>query len=113
MFELPRIVIKSGRTVVEQGEIREPLIGKTMHVAPSTTVMSSAIFRRGSKNGTPFSGGIIRWTRATCAILKSSRQCVKIACSSYQSMTSNSSASLRIFLAPAKAIGSGWPIPAR
>jgi formylmethanofuran dehydrogenase subunit A len=34
MFELPRVVIKSGRTIVEQGEIREPLIGKTLHVAP-------------------------------------------------------------------------------
>jgi len=34
MFELPRVVIKSGQTIVEQGEIREPLIGKTLHVAP-------------------------------------------------------------------------------
>ena len=34
MFELPRIVIKSGRVIVEQGEIRDPLIGKTLHVAP-------------------------------------------------------------------------------
>ena len=34
MFELPRIVIKSGRVMVEQGEIRDPFIGKTLHVAP-------------------------------------------------------------------------------
>lgn len=34
MFELPRIVIKSGRIVVEQGEVREPLLGKTLHVQP-------------------------------------------------------------------------------
>jgi formylmethanofuran dehydrogenase subunit A len=34
MFELPRMVIKSGRVIVEQGEIRDPLIGKTLHVAP-------------------------------------------------------------------------------
>lgn len=34
MFELPRLVIKSGRVVVEQGEIRDPLIGKTLHVEP-------------------------------------------------------------------------------
>lgn len=34
MFELPRFVIKSGRVVVEQGEIRESLQGKTLHVAP-------------------------------------------------------------------------------
>ncbi len=34
MFELPRIVIKSGRVIVEQGEIRDPLIGKTLHVEP-------------------------------------------------------------------------------
>lgn len=34
MFELPRMVIKAGRIVVEQGEIRDPLIGKTLHVVP-------------------------------------------------------------------------------
>jgi formylmethanofuran dehydrogenase subunit A len=34
MFELPRVVIKSGRVIVEQGEIRDPLIGKTLHVEP-------------------------------------------------------------------------------
>jgi formylmethanofuran dehydrogenase subunit A len=31
---LPRIVIKSGRLVIENGEIRDPFIGKTLHVAP-------------------------------------------------------------------------------
>ena len=35
MFELPRFVIKSGRILVEQGEIRDTLIGKTLHVAPA------------------------------------------------------------------------------
>ncbi|HVX12484.1 MAG TPA: formylmethanofuran dehydrogenase subunit A [Pirellulales bacterium] len=35
MFELPRFVIKSGQIVVEQGEIREPVQGKTLHVAPA------------------------------------------------------------------------------
>lgn len=34
MFELPRMVIKSGRVIVEQGEIRDPLLGKTLHVNP-------------------------------------------------------------------------------
>ncbi|MFO0919227.1 MAG: formylmethanofuran dehydrogenase subunit A [Planctomycetaceae bacterium] len=34
MFELPRTVIKSGRVLVEQGEIRETLIGKTLLVEP-------------------------------------------------------------------------------
>ncbi len=34
MFELPRFVIKSGRIIVEQGEIREEAFGKTLHVAP-------------------------------------------------------------------------------
>ena len=34
MFELPRTVIKSGRVLVDQGEIRETLIGKTLHVDP-------------------------------------------------------------------------------
>ena len=35
MFELPRYVIKSGRIIVEQGEIREETSGKTLHVAPA------------------------------------------------------------------------------
>jgi formylmethanofuran dehydrogenase subunit A len=34
MFELPRYVIKAGQMVVEQGEIRKDLFGKTLHVAP-------------------------------------------------------------------------------
>lgn len=34
MFELPRMVIKSGRVIVEQGEIRDPTNGKTLHVQP-------------------------------------------------------------------------------
>jgi formylmethanofuran dehydrogenase subunit A len=34
MFELPRMVIKGGRTVVEQGEIRDPANGITLHVQP-------------------------------------------------------------------------------
>ena len=34
MFELPRYVIKSGQLIVEQGEIREPLTGKLLHVSP-------------------------------------------------------------------------------
>jgi formylmethanofuran dehydrogenase subunit A len=34
MFELPRMLIKSGHVIVEQGDIREPLVGKTLHVAP-------------------------------------------------------------------------------
>jgi formylmethanofuran dehydrogenase subunit A len=34
MFELPRMVMKSGRVMIDQGEIRDPLIGKTLHVAP-------------------------------------------------------------------------------
>jgi formylmethanofuran dehydrogenase subunit A len=35
MFELPRYVIKAGEVVVEQGEIRRDLYGKTLHVAPA------------------------------------------------------------------------------
>jgi formylmethanofuran dehydrogenase subunit A len=34
MFEMPRMVIKSGRVMIDQGEILDPLIGKTLHVAP-------------------------------------------------------------------------------
>jgi formylmethanofuran dehydrogenase subunit A len=34
MFELPRYVIKSGRVLVEQGDIREDFYGRTLHVAP-------------------------------------------------------------------------------
>ncbi len=35
MFELPRYVIKAGRTIVDNGELREETFGKTLHVAPS------------------------------------------------------------------------------
>jgi formylmethanofuran dehydrogenase subunit A len=34
MFELPRYVIKAGDILVDQGEIRDTVIGKTLHVAP-------------------------------------------------------------------------------
>ena len=34
MFELPRFVIKSGRVLVEQGDIREEFYGKPLHVSP-------------------------------------------------------------------------------
>ena len=34
MFELPRYVIKAGQVIVEQGEVRDPAQGKTLHVAP-------------------------------------------------------------------------------
>jgi formylmethanofuran dehydrogenase subunit A len=34
MFALPRFVIKAGRVLVEQGEIREEFYGRTLHVAP-------------------------------------------------------------------------------
>lgn len=34
MFSLPRYVIKSGRVLVEDGEIRENFLGKTLHVSP-------------------------------------------------------------------------------
>ncbi|MBL7041658.1 MAG: formylmethanofuran dehydrogenase subunit A, partial [Pirellulaceae bacterium] len=34
MFQLPRYVIKSGRVLVEEGDLRETLTGKTLHVAP-------------------------------------------------------------------------------
>ena len=35
MFALPKYVVKSGKLVVEDGEIRDPHDGKTMHVAPT------------------------------------------------------------------------------
>jgi formylmethanofuran dehydrogenase subunit A len=34
MFSLPRMVIKSGQVIVEQGEIRNDTEGRTLHVAP-------------------------------------------------------------------------------
>lgn len=34
MFELPRLVIKGGQIIVEQGELRDPVQGKTLHVSP-------------------------------------------------------------------------------
>jgi formylmethanofuran dehydrogenase subunit A len=35
MFELPKYVIKAGRMLVEDGEARDPVQGKTLHVAPA------------------------------------------------------------------------------
>jgi formylmethanofuran dehydrogenase subunit A len=35
MFELPRFVLKGGQVVVEQGEIRCAIEGRTLHVAPA------------------------------------------------------------------------------
>jgi len=34
MFELPRYVIKSGEVIVDDGELRNPLLGRTLHVQP-------------------------------------------------------------------------------
>lgn len=34
MFALPRMVLKAGQVIVEEGEIRAPLAGRTLHVAP-------------------------------------------------------------------------------
>jgi formylmethanofuran dehydrogenase subunit A len=34
MFALPRLVLKAGEIIVEQGEIRGEIYGKTLHVAP-------------------------------------------------------------------------------
>ena len=34
MFELPRYVIKAGEIIVEEGDIREPVLGKSLYVAP-------------------------------------------------------------------------------
>jgi formylmethanofuran dehydrogenase subunit A len=34
MFELPRYVVKSGEMVVEKGDIRQDMYGRTLHVAP-------------------------------------------------------------------------------
>ena len=38
MFEMPRLVIKSGEVIVEQGEVRDSRIGRTLHVAPAYDV---------------------------------------------------------------------------
>jgi formylmethanofuran dehydrogenase subunit A len=35
MFELPRYVIKEGKILAEEGDIREEHVGKTLHVAPN------------------------------------------------------------------------------
>jgi formylmethanofuran dehydrogenase subunit A len=35
MFELPRYVLKAGEVIVEQGEVRKDVYGKTLHVAPA------------------------------------------------------------------------------
>ena len=46
MFELPRYVIKSGRILVEEGDIREEHYGKTLHVAPDYDPAAEAAHRR-------------------------------------------------------------------
>lgn len=38
MFELPRLVIKSGEVLVEHGEIRREFTGRTLHVSPGYDV---------------------------------------------------------------------------
>ena len=38
MFEMPRMVIKTGKIIVEEGDIREAPMGKTMHVEPGYDV---------------------------------------------------------------------------
>ena len=35
MFELPRYVIKAGKVLAEEGDIRHEHTGKTLHVSPS------------------------------------------------------------------------------
>jgi formylmethanofuran dehydrogenase subunit A len=35
MFDLPRLVIKAGKVIVEQGELRDPGFGKTLYVEPN------------------------------------------------------------------------------
>ena len=59
MFELPRFVIKAGRVLVEQGEIREEFYGKTCTSRRNTTVTSSRISRNGSRTPTRSGGGTI------------------------------------------------------
>jgi formylmethanofuran dehydrogenase subunit A len=34
MFELPRYVIKAGQIIVEEGDIRDPVLGRSLYVAP-------------------------------------------------------------------------------
>jgi len=34
MFQLPRYVLKAGQVIVDDGDIRESVFGKTLHVAP-------------------------------------------------------------------------------
>jgi formylmethanofuran dehydrogenase subunit A len=35
MFSLPRMVLKAGRVIVQQGEIRENIEGRSLYVTPS------------------------------------------------------------------------------
>ena len=46
MFEMPRMVIKAGEVIVDQGEIRHTPIGKTLHVAPEYDDGAMADIRR-------------------------------------------------------------------
>jgi formylmethanofuran dehydrogenase subunit A len=66
MFELPRYVIKGGEVVVEQGEVRQDLSGKTLHVAPEYDEGWCPTSRSGSSRTTPSSSRTTPWTPATC-----------------------------------------------
>ena len=46
MFELPRLVIKAGEVIVDEGELRAPVVGKTLHVAPDYDPDREADIRR-------------------------------------------------------------------
>ncbi len=50
MFELPRYVIKAGAVIVELGEIRDPVQGKTLHVSPDYDTGSKPTSPSGSKS---------------------------------------------------------------
>ena len=71
MFELPRFVIKAGRIIVEQGEIREETYGKTLHVAPEYDQRRRARHpEHGSRSRTRSSGGTIPSTSSPCTTTK-------------------------------------------
>ena len=63
MFALPRYVIKDGRIIVEQGEIREETYGKTLHVAPDYDRDIEPDIRNWFEESTRSSGGIIPSSR--------------------------------------------------
>ena len=72
-FRLPRAVIKSGVVIVDQGEIREPLIGKLLlYVAPEYDVAIETDIADGLRSTTQSDSATTRCLSTTCTTTRKS-----------------------------------------